>query len=210
MNVTAPKAKLFTANRNSDTVTEYKKRRISLPCKKYKTSIRLYKLQLAVVPAHNQTYNPSTLTTEIAIMNEPIWTQPVTLDTFTQRAKNTLCSHLGIEFVEIGDDYLVATMPVDDRTRQPIGIMHGGASCVLAETIGSMAAQYCVDTKTHYCVGLDINTNHIRSIRDGHVIGIAAPYHLGRSTQVWSIEIRNDAQQLISVNRLTMAVLQRQ
>ena len=109
----------------------------------------------------------------------------------------------------MGDDYLIATMPVDDRTRQPMGIMHGGASCVLAETIGSMAAQYCVNLDTQYCVGLDINTNHIRSIREGEVIGIAAPYHLGRSTQVWSIEIRNDKQQLISVNRLTMAILNR-
>lgn len=142
-------------------------------------------------------------------MTNPIWTQEVTLETFNERAKNTLCTHLGIEFVEVGDDFLIATMPVDARTRQPIGIMHGGASCVLAETIGSMAAQYCVNLATHYCVGLDINTNHIRSVSEGHVIGIAAPYHLGRSTQVWSIEIRNEAHQLISVNRLTMAVLKR-
>lgn len=142
-------------------------------------------------------------------MTQAIWTQPVTIDTFNERAQNTLCTHLGIDFVEVGDDYLIATMPVDDRTRQPMGIMHGGASCVLAETIGSMAAQYCVNLDTQYCVGLDINTNHIRSIREGEVIGIAAPYHLGRSTQVWSIEIRNDKQQLISVNRLTMAILNR-
>jgi 1,4-dihydroxy-2-naphthoyl-CoA hydrolase len=141
-------------------------------------------------------------------MTDTIWTQPVTLETFNERGKNTLCTHLGIDFVEVGDDYAIATMPVDDRTRQPMGIMHGGASCVLAETIGSMAAQFCVNTETHYCVGLDINTNHIRSVREGLVIGIAAPYHLGRSTQVWSIEIRNDEQQLVSVNRLTMAVLQ--
>lgn len=142
-------------------------------------------------------------------MSDAIWSQAVTIETFNNRAKNTLCTHLGIEFVEVGDDYLIATMPVDDRTRQPMGIMHGGASCVLAETIGSMAAQFCVNTVTHYCVGLDINTNHVRSIKDGYVMGIAAPYHLGRSTQVWSIEIRNEEHQLISVNRLTMAVLNR-
>ena len=142
-------------------------------------------------------------------MTEAIWTQPVTTDTFNERAKNTLCTHLDIKFVEVGGDYVIATMPVDDRTRQPMGIMHGGASCVLAETIGSMAAQYCTKSEGQYCVGLDINTNHIRSISEGEVIGIAAPYHLGRSTQVWSIEIRNNEQQLISVNRLTMAVLNR-
>ena len=136
-----------------------------------------------------------------------IWHEPMTLDALTERAKDSMSSYLGIEFIEIGDDYLVATMPVDHRTKQPIGIMHGGASCVLAETIGSMAAQFCVDRKTHYCVGLDLNTNHIRSIRDGAVTGIAAPFHLGRSTHVWSIEIKNDAGQLISVSRLTMAVL---
>ena len=136
-----------------------------------------------------------------------IWHEPMTLDALTERAKDSMSSYLGIEFVEIGDDYLVATMPIDHRTKQPMGIMHGGASCVLAETIGSMASQFCVDRKTHYCVGLDLNTNHIRSIREGEVTGIAAPFHLGRSTQVWSIEIKNDAGQLISISRLTMAVL---
>ena len=136
-----------------------------------------------------------------------IWHEPITLDALTERAKDSMSSYLGIEFTDIGDDYLVATMPIDHRTKQPMGIMHGGASCVLAETIGSMAAQFCVDRKTHYCVGLDLNTNHIRSIRDGKVTGIAAPFHLGRSTHVWSIEIKNDAGQLISISRLTMAVL---
>lgn len=136
-----------------------------------------------------------------------IWTTPIDIDIFNKRAENTLCAHLDIIFTEVGDDYLIATMPVDHRTQQPMGIMHGGASCVLAETIGSMAAQYCVDHKKQYCVGLDINTNHIRSVRQGRVTGIAKPYHLGRSTQVWSIEIKDDARKLISVSRLTMAVL---
>ena len=140
-------------------------------------------------------------------MSTSIWTIPVTTAMLNQRGENSMCSHLGIEFTEVGDDFMIATMPVDQRTHQPMGIMHGGASCVLAESIGSMAAQFCVNIETHYCVGLDINTNHIRSIREGMVIGKATPFHLGRSTQVWGIEIKNEAGKLISVNRLTMAVL---
>jgi 1,4-dihydroxy-2-naphthoyl-CoA hydrolase len=136
-----------------------------------------------------------------------IWKYNLTLDLLHNRGKNTMIEYLGIEFTEIGDDYLVARMPIDHRTLQPAGIMHGGASCVLAESVGSTAANCCVDQSTHYCVGLDINTNHIRSIRDGFVFGTAKAYHLGRSTQVWSIEITNENQQLISINRLTMAVL---
>lgn len=139
-----------------------------------------------------------------------IWHEPITLDVFSDRAKDSMSSYLGIEFTEIGDDYLIATMPVDHRTKQPMGIMHGGASCVLAETIGSMGAQFCVNRDTHYCVGLDLNTNHIRSIQGGQVTGIAKPFHLGRSTQVWSIEIKNDKGQLISISRLTMAVLMKE
>ena len=100
-------------------------------------------------------------------------------------------------------------MPVDHRTKQPMGIMHGGASCVLAETVGSTAANFCVKERTHYCVGLDINTNHIRSMREGYVYATAKPLHLGRSTQVWEIDIRNEAGQRVSINRLTMAVLTR-
>lgn len=137
-----------------------------------------------------------------------IWKQAVSIDLITQRNLNTMAHHLGIEYQGLTDDSLTATMPVDERTRQPLGIMHGGASCVLAETVGSVAANYCVD-EAHYCVGLDINTNHIRSVRDGRVIALAKPFHLGKSTQVWSIEIRNEAGQLVSVNRLTMAVLAR-
>ena len=127
----------------------------------------------------------------------------------TERGKNTKSDYLGIEFIEAGEDFLVARMPVDHRTKQPIGIMHGGASCVLAETVGSTAAQFCVDMSKYYCVGLDINTNHVRSAREGYVIGTAKPYHLGKTTQVWGIEIRNEEGQLLSVNRLTMAVLAR-
>ena len=138
-----------------------------------------------------------------------IWKALIDLAAINERSKNTLASHLDIAFTEIGEDYLVATMPVSPQTHQPLGIMHGGASCVLAETVGSTAANFCVDRDRFYCVGLDINTNHIRSVRSGQVIGKAAPYHLGRSTQVWNIEIHQDNGQLISINRLTMAVLNR-
>jgi len=139
-----------------------------------------------------------------------IWQMEINLELIKIRGKNTMLEHLGIEFTEIGEDYLTARMPVDERTRQPLGIMHGGASCVLAETVGSTAANFCVDQNQFYCVGLDINTNHIRSARGGYVIGTAKPYHLGKSTQVWSIEIVNEEKKLVSVNRLTMAVLSRQ
>lgn len=138
-----------------------------------------------------------------------IWKNTITVELINQRGKNTMVEYLGIEFIEMGDNYMIAKMPVDHRTIQPLGIMHGGASCVLAETVGSTAANYAVDQTTSYCVGLDINTNHIRSIREGEVFGKAVPYHLGKSTQVWGIEIKDAQQNLISVTRLTMAVLQR-
>ncbi|MFA6038203.1 MAG: hotdog fold thioesterase [Legionellales bacterium] len=138
-----------------------------------------------------------------------IWKTPIDIANANERSKNTMAEYLGIEFIEVGDDYLVAKMPVDHRTIQPIGIMHGGASCVLAETVGSTAGNYCVDINTHYCVGLDINTNHIRSMRKGFVIGTAKPFHLGKSTQVWEIDIRDEEERRVSINRLTMAVLTR-
>lgn len=138
-----------------------------------------------------------------------IWRTPISLELIEARGKNTMVEYLGIEFIELGDDYLVARMPVDHRTKQPIGIMHGGASCVLAESVGSVAANFCVEIEKQYCVGLEINTNHIRSMREGFVIGTAKPFHLGRTTQVWSIEIVNEEKKLVSVNRLTMAVLSR-
>jgi 1,4-dihydroxy-2-naphthoyl-CoA hydrolase len=138
-----------------------------------------------------------------------IWKQPIDLELLNHRGKNTMIEYLAIEFVEMGLDFLAAKMPVDHRTQQPLGIMHGGASCVLAETVGSTAANYAVDINTHYCVGLDINTNHIRSIREGFVYGKAQPFHLGKTTHVWGIEIRNAHHTLISVTRLTMAVLHR-
>jgi 1,4-dihydroxy-2-naphthoyl-CoA hydrolase len=138
-----------------------------------------------------------------------IWHQAITLEMLNERGKDTMVECLSIEFTELGDDYMVARMPVDQRTKQPLGIMHGGASCVLAETVGSTAGNCCVDLEKFYCVGLDINTNHLRSIREGYVFGTAKPYHLGRTTQVWGIEIKNAEGKLISINRLTMAVLAR-
>ena len=138
-----------------------------------------------------------------------IWKTPFTLEVLALRGKETLSEHVGIEFIEVGDDFLKARMPVDRRTLQPIGIMHGGASCVLAETVGSVAANYCVDLKTHYCVGLDINTNHIRQAKDGWVIGTAKAIHMGKRTHVWAIEIHHESGYLVSINRLTMMVLER-
>jgi len=138
-----------------------------------------------------------------------IWQVPMSLSALETRGQNTLIQHVGIQFTEIGDDFLTARMPVDQRTRQPLGIMHGGASCVLAESVGSTAANCCVDPAQFYCVGLEINTNHIRAIREGFVFGTAKPFHLGKSTQVWSIEIINEKKELISINRLTMMVLEK-
>lgn len=140
----------------------------------------------------------------------PIWKTIVSTIQANTRGNNTMSDYLGIQFTEIGDDYLTATMPVDHRTKQPVGIMHGGASCVLAETVGSTAANFCVNPETHYCVGLDINTNHIRSMRQGIVIATAKPFHLGKSTQVWGIEIKDEEGKLVSITRLTMAVLKRE
>lgn len=139
----------------------------------------------------------------------PIWKTPIDLESLSERSENTLVSHCQITFTEVGDDYLIAEMPILDQVKQPLGIMHGGASCVLAESVGSVAANYAVNIQTHFCVGLSIYTNHIRSIRDGRVAGRASPRHLGKSTQVWLIEITNEQQQLISSTQLTMAVLER-
>lgn len=138
-----------------------------------------------------------------------IWKTPISFTEIVHRNQDTMVDFLSIEFIEIGDDFLIAKMPVTKKIRQPIGIMHGGASCVLAETVGSVAANFAVDINTYYCVGLAINTNHIRSITKGYVFGKAVPCHLGKSTQVWGINICDASDTLISVNRLTMAVLQR-
>lgn len=135
-----------------------------------------------------------------------IWKKEFDLEIANLRTKNTMSDFLGIELIEIGEDYVTGRMPINERTCQPFGIMHGGASCTLAESLGSLAAYYCVEND-QYCVGLDININHIRTISSGFVFGTAKPFHIGKSTQVWGITIMNEAQQLISISRLTMAVL---
>ncbi len=139
----------------------------------------------------------------------PIWFAPVTLDEINRRARHSLCDHLAIEFIEIGDNSLSASMPVDTRTMQPMGILHGGATCALAETVGSAAANYCIDQAHYVCVGLEINVNHIKSVRGGRIIGKASPLHLGKTTQVWDIQVRTEQNLLVAVSRLTMAVLQK-
>jgi uncharacterized protein (TIGR00369 family) len=131
------------------------------------------------------------------------------LESVQQRGKNTMVEHIGIEITDLGADYLRGRMPVDGRTIQPMGILHGGASIALAETLGSIAANLVVDPEKSYCVGLDINGNHIRSAKQGFVTGTARPLHIGSTTQVWNIEIKDEAERLICISRLTMAVLQK-
>ena len=121
----------------------------------------------------------------------------------------TMGHHLGMEWVEIGDDYLRLRMPVDERTKQPYGLLHGGASCALAETVGSVASHLVIDPAKFICVGLEINANHIRSAREGFVTAKAIPLHLGSSTHIWDIKIHDEQEKLICVSRLTVAILQK-
>lgn len=130
------------------------------------------------------------------------------LDAANALGKNTLSEWLDIRIEAFGDDYLSASMPVDHRTHQPFGLLHGGASVVLAETLGSLGAALCVDMQRQRVVGLDINANHVRGVRGGRVIAMAKPLHLGRTTQVWGIEQHDEQQRLTCVSRLTMAVLE--
>lgn len=131
------------------------------------------------------------------------------LEDFADFGKNTMGDHLGIEWTGLGDNYLKARMPVDDRTRQPYGLLHGGASCALAETLGSVGAALVVDSTKFNCVGLEINANHVRSAREGYVTGVASPLHIGASTQVWDIKIYDEREKLICISRLTVAVIAR-
>jgi 1,4-dihydroxy-2-naphthoyl-CoA hydrolase len=130
-----------------------------------------------------------------------------TLDAANLNLDETILGRLGIRMVEIGDDYIRGTMPVDARTHQPYGLLHGGASVVLAESLGSIGAALCVDRDRYRVVGLEVNANHLRAVRDGQVTGTAKPIHLGRTTQVWGIEIVNEAGKKTCVCRLTMAVI---
>ncbi len=131
----------------------------------------------------------------------------ITLNDLNKLSANTMVSHLGIEFTAIGEDYISAKMPVDFRTHQPLGLLHGGASVTLAETLGSVAATCCVDRNTQYCVGLEINANHVKSAKSGYVVGTTRPIHIGKKTQVWEIKIVNEGNELICISRITMAVI---
>ena len=136
----------------------------------------------------------------------PIWKQPISIELLSASSAGTAVSHLGIEFLEVGDDFIRARVPVDARTVQPYGLLHGGVSVVLAETLGSCGAAYCVPAGQRV-VGLDINANHLSGTTSGWVTGITRPVHIGRSTQVWAIELTNEAGKLTCVSRITMAVL---
>ena len=132
---------------------------------------------------------------------------PVSIDELNRLSRGTLIEHLGIVFTAAGEDWLQATMPVDARTVQPYGLLHGGASVVLAETLGSSAGNLCLDTRVQMAVGLEINANHLRAVRQGVVTGTARALHVGRSTQVWEIRIEDERARAVCVSRLTLAVV---
>jgi len=136
-----------------------------------------------------------------------IWKQDISLERLNGWSANTMMETLGIRITEVGDDWLRGTMPVDHRTHQPYGLLHGGASVVLAETLGSTAAMLTLDPSQEVAVGLDINANHVRGVRSGEVIGTARVIHIGRTTQVWEIRIETEAGELVCISRLTMAVI---
>ena len=135
-----------------------------------------------------------------------IWKTQPTVESINNMGDKSMGTHLGIEIVEIGDDFLSARMPVNEKTTQPYGILHGGASCVLAETLGSIGGAFCVDMHTQIVVGLEINANHLRPAKSGYVTGTARPIHIGRTTHVWDIKITNEKGNLVCVSRLTLAV----
>ncbi|MBN3519856.1 hotdog fold thioesterase [Algoriphagus lutimaris] len=131
------------------------------------------------------------------------------LDQLNKQSENTMVEYLGILFTDITEDTISAKMPVDHRTKQPMGLLHGGASVVLAETLGSIASTLTIDLDKQVCVGLEINANHLKSVKDGFVSGTASPIHVGKSTQVWEIKISNEKNQLCCISRITMAILDR-
>jgi 1,4-dihydroxy-2-naphthoyl-CoA hydrolase len=142
-------------------------------------------------------------------MSKSIWKHRPTLDELREMGRDTAVERLGIEFVAVGDDHLVARMPVDTRTVQPLGLLHGGASVLLAETLGSAAAHCCIDSRTHSAVGIEINANHVRTVRSGWVQGTVRPIHLGRSTQLWETRVVDDHDRLVCISRLTTTVLEK-
>lgn len=138
-----------------------------------------------------------------------IWFKKYELKDIQWMSKDTILDTLGIEIMEIGDQSIKGKMPVDHRTKQPAGILHGGASVVLAESLGSIASNLIIDQDKFYCVGLDVNANHIRPVDKGYVFGTATPIHIGKKTHVWNIEIKNQANKLVCISRLTMAVIEK-
>ncbi|HET8940748.1 MAG TPA: hotdog fold thioesterase [Rudaea sp.] len=139
-----------------------------------------------------------------------LWKQDISLDRLNEGNRNSLCDSLGMRITEIGDDFVRGTMPVDARTRQPFGLLHGGASVALAETLGSLAGNLCLEFERELAVGLDINANHVRAATYGLVTGTARPLHLGRSTQVWEVRVTDEHARLVCISRLTLAVIPRQ
>lgn len=139
-----------------------------------------------------------------------IWyNKELTIEDFRSLGKDTMGEYIGIEWSELGNDFVKARMPVDHRTKQPYGLLHGGASCTLAETIGSVASAMVVDHSKFVCVGLEINANHVRSARQGFVTGVASALHLGANTHVWDIKIYDELEKLVCISRLTVAVIPR-
>lgn len=136
-----------------------------------------------------------------------LFNESITLDFLNDLGKNTMVENLGIRFTAIGEDFLEAIMPVNEKTRQPQGLLHGGANVTLAETMGSVAAALLVDPEKQFCVGLEINANHLRPVTNGTVTGIAKPIHLGKKTQVWEIKIFTEQEDLSCISRITIAVL---
>lgn len=137
-----------------------------------------------------------------------IWfDKSITLAKIKHFGKGTMAEYLGMDWTEIGDDFLKMSMPVDEKTRQPYGLLHGGASCALAETVGSVASALVIDLDKFYCVGLDINANHVRGAKEGFVFGTSIPLHLGKNTHVWDIKVRDSHDKLICVSRLTVAII---
>jgi 1,4-dihydroxy-2-naphthoyl-CoA hydrolase len=133
----------------------------------------------------------------------------LSLETLNSWGENSMTAFLDIRFTAIGEDYLEATMPVDHRTKQPFGLLHGGANVVLAETLGSVAAKLTVDPEKYHCVGLEVNANHLKSVKEGLVRGVTKPVHLGGKTQVWEIKIYNDTHVLCCISRITIAIIEK-
>jgi uncharacterized domain 1 len=139
-----------------------------------------------------------------------IWfNKSIALGDIIQLGEGTMSDHLGMEWVEIGDDFLRLRMPVNEKTRQPYGLLHGGASCVLAETLGSVASALVIDRESYLCVGIEINANHVRGVKEGFVTGICTPLHLGKTTHVWDIKMVDEKEKLVCVSRLTVAILKK-